>query len=587
MNHRDDTEINAHAAPPSPPLPDAAGEYLAGMLAMSRLSRVTVALKCDDYPAENLLAVARMSGIPGEATLLFDRWEDGEAELAKALREARIAADDPPVPSVRNARPLLAILDRFEKHLRLPAEDLRAQADERTLCELAADPGADVHFLLLVEESAAPLLQRYESRIPGISGASLRLPPANAVGTARAKAPERKRSFGSLLERLNDHAATTSPAASTEHAIEARAAQQAEMPPLRQDGEAAGAGNFWKDEPDQRHQAAERHVPEQEHEDAPLADERHGEIAAQPAFEAEPVATIAEAGVVHDAGNTSAAVEARPIGAEERPEPLPAGMPREVEPPSGRAEAILPALAPEAVPPAARPKRPLRAAYFALAGIAAAAIGWILWTRQPHDADARPQQAATEQARSETGAQAPATGAAVAASTATPKHKESAPQVVASVPARSSAPAPASGAAQPVPPSAPAVAAVAAVPAALPAATANPGKTSLYIVVGNSRDRERMLPIAQALGRQGIHIVAVSQAEGGPKVSDLRYFYPAEREDALRLQQALQEAGVAVRKVNLVPGYEDRATHRQFELWLAGDGVLKAPENATGFARNR
>jgi hypothetical protein len=92
-------------------------------------------------------------------------------------------------------------------------------------------------------------------------------------------------------------------------------------------------------------------------------------------------------------------------------------------------------------------------------------------------------------------------------------------------------------------------------------------------------------PIAQNLSRQGIRIVAVSQGDGGPSVSDLRYFYPDERDDALKVQQALQQAGIAVRKVNLVPGYQDRATHRQFELWLANDGALDA--EAPGLARSR
>lgn len=568
---------SAPGAPAAPSTHDPAGEYLAGILAMSRLSRVTVACKSAPYPGAKLLAIAKLTGIPGETALVFDEWQHAAGpDLATTLAAAG-----------GDAGPLLAILDDFDAHLRLPADDPRALADGRALCALAADPRADVHFLLLLAESAAPLLQRYAAQIPGIAEASLRLPPPLAASDAGAKAPERKRSFGSLLERLNERSAEVPATASAHHEIEDRAAQASVAPLMREGVDEHGAGNFWHDEPDDAPVAADAgHAAMPREQEAPAVPEAQAaapleETAAPPMEEQETPPSVVAAPVAAEMPREQPAER---IGLPEEATPI--RLPETVALAAPAVAALQTAPRPSApvaaLPP--RPKRGMRAGYVAVAGIAAVAIGWMLMTRLPRNFPQGTQQVqatppapqATQKAAAQPPAAMAAAGSAAAAAAAAPDKpaKEAAPPAAPSV---ATAKAPAAPA--------PAAVAVAAAPAEPAPAALPAGRTALYIVVGNNRDRERVRPIAQTLSRQGIRIVAVSQGDGGPSISDLRYFYPDERDDALKVQQALQQAGIAVRKVNLVPGYEDRATHRQFELWLANDGALDA--GAPGLAPGR
>ncbi|MBK4736641.1 hypothetical protein [Noviherbaspirillum pedocola] len=589
MTQRDDSENPAQA---ELALQNASGEYLAGILALARLSRVTVVCKSAPYPGEQLLAVARLSAVPGETALLFDDWEGSLGpDLAAALHAAQRPAGDANSPPSRSSCPLLVILDRFERHLGLPADDARAQADGRTLCQLAADARADIHFLLLVDESAAPLLQRYATQIPGIAEASLRLPPPAASLEQPAPTPAgaspRKRSFGSLLERLNERAAEAPAAASAEQEIEARTAQQADMPHMRQAAEEYGAGNFWHDEsttePPAQHTAA-------------ALDAAHGE--ALPALHPETAGaatetTPAEPALAHAELPTMAAVaeydappelpqDAMPADAVHADNTVlsPALVPQVEQTPAYEpATKAMPVPSAHTAPPATlQRKRTMRTGYLAIAGIAAVAVAAILLNRAPQGGATGAQPA--QQAESP-----PLAQVATTAGHATP----------ATVAATTPAVAPAAPAAPTKAAAIPAAASASAQPAGTTAASAadpaKPARTALYIVASNSGDRDRVRPIAQQLARQGVEIIAVSQADRGPSVSDLRYFFPAERDDALKMQQALREAGITVRRVNLVPGYEDRATHHRFELWLANDGAIgaqgNAAKNAAELARSR
>jgi hypothetical protein len=536
--------------PVSAALQGPASEYLAGILALSRLSRVTVACRSGAYPAANLLAVAKLTGIPGETALLFDRWQGGAGpDLAQALRAA-VGAGGNAAALPGSDGPVLAILDRFEIHLGLPPDDARARDDGETLCALADDARADIHFLLLVEESAAPLLQRYAARIPGITEASLRLPPHADGFDAEQPAPAsatgaaaRKRSFGALLERLTERSGAAPLAAAG--VVEERAA------PLAQQAAAF--------EPDAQ---------------AALADAGAAPPLPQPEAEPSLDAIVAQAPIQAAAPEHSAApavsFEPMPQAAVAQHAAIdraPDVAPPELEAAAESAElGAAPAPAPAAEPVAAPAPARRRGGRLALAGIALAALALILVSRFP----AKPDRPDTRAAQA---APAPAEPSGAAAPAA----------AQAKVAAAADAPAPAAAAAATTATTAaPASPAAASAPSAQRgAATAASRRTpALYILVNSSRERERLRPIARSLARQGIEVMNIQPIGRGPKVSDLRYFYREEREDALKIQQALQDAGITVRNVNLVQGYESRAPRRQLELWLASDSPA-APAAAT------
>jgi hypothetical protein len=574
MNPATDPEMPGQVLP-SPHA--TADEYLAGILALARLSRLTVACKSADYPGTNLLTVARLTGIPGELALLFDEWQqDAGPDLAAALRACAEGAGGTAAVPGHAERPVLVILDRFEDHLALPANSARAEADGRTLCELANEAGTDIHFLILVAESAQALLQRYAARIPGIAEASLRLPPPVADASAPRSASTRRRSFGSLLERLNDRAvdAPAAHAISTEKAIEERATADALAPRAQESFAGSGAVNAWLDDEAADHSATAKApaTPQQDSDDITI-----------------PVGYAAT-----QMGAEQTTAEQRLLTSSECDEPaLPLNATASVaesapsEPAAVTASTSIPLL-PEArmaeiaevAPPPERGKGGMRVGYLAIAGIAALAIAWIGFSRMPHDVDpakpkAQPAVAQANAPKEKSAAPEPAPVATATAAAAVAPPATTVPQVTP-IPAGSK------------PETAAPIAAAPIASSEAGTATAKPSALALYILVSSPQERERLRTVSETLSAQGIRTVAISAISRGPNVSDLRYFRREERDEALKVQQALLDAGIQVRRLALVEGYENRAPRRQFELWLTGNGAVPAPaKNAAGPARNR
>jgi hypothetical protein len=118
-------------------------------------------------------------------------------------------------------------------------------------------------------------------------------------------------------------------------------------------------------------------------------------------------------------------------------------------------------------------------------------------------------------------------------------------------------------------------------PAALPApaqtrapersasATAStPARPLLYIHVRSEAQRARAQRMIEPLARHGIHVSGIKVVSFGPPASDLRYFRSAEREEALRINRALDAVGTPAQRLKYIGGFEDRAPRRQYELWL-------------------
>ena len=516
------------------------GEFLAGVLALSRISRVTVALESGHGAGPALLAAARMTA-HAETCLLFDQWHgDPMADLATALLhdhpDLAAAADGNLAQGLRTLQlrqghSFLVIFDRFDEYLAQSASQPHSAAFDRAFVQMANDADLDVHFLLVLDEAAEPLLGRFQAAIPGIGDGCLRMPAgAMADGQADAPAPEagrasrRDRSFGMLLERLTTIAPVDEAAAGQPRAI--AAAPEAPQADLAQPP---------------HHRAPDQEIPpafgshpvndiRPVSDDAPLHEARRAEP--EP-FIAVPTAYAAPA------------PEAGPEATVTRPAPLPTDAPARGN--------VLPA----------QPRRRARALVVLLAAVLAVGAGFYAYRQQaPLSASSKPAAGAP--------AAEPAAGPTVAAA---PSNASAEPQPPTAAPPLLAAPALA--AAAPAAPAGPAAPAVTAAPgAASPAPTrASP---TVYVHVRSQRERERLQSLVRTLAEQGVRIVDVKVMATGPSVADLRYFRDEDRETALAVQKAMVSAGVEVPKLSRMNGYETSTRPGHFEAWL-GDSNTPEP----------
>ena len=511
------------------------GEFLAGVLAMARISRVTVALENGTDAGPALLEAARLTG-HAETCLLFEDWEQ-EPLPALLSAAARAIPDHVPtaLPSAGDAgqalRQLLhqaqnrrrcsflLILNRLERLLARPTHDPHYQAVEQALVSLAEDRELDLHLLLVMDESAEFLLTRLEHRMPGIGDGCLRIPASSqdlpAPGPATTSGgTNRDRSFGMLLERLTAKA------------------------PFEQAG-----------------QALQRHEPDQAHAGtdgsdagfasaAPTPPAEEDSVAAQP----QPVAFTAadETPDAPDAPDRDkhAALEGRDSQADGQQD-------------SHAAHPSSPLAASAAQPGRRRPWA------LALALLVAAGAGLLVWQGLP----------VTDSGSSAaTGPAAPAAATQTQFGPAPGVKVADAPQPVAPValaPSGSLADAP-----KPSVPDRPAGASApdntASGPASSAAAPATPA--SVYVHVRDAREREQVQAQRRALGTQGIRLMEVKIMSKGPSVADLRYFHDEDREEALAVQKALLAAGVPVARLSRMNGFEGSTRRRHYEAWLPGPG---------------
>ena len=103
------------------------------------------------------------------------------------------------------------------------------------------------------------------------------------------------------------------------------------------------------------------------------------------------------------------------------------------------------------------------------------------------------------------------------------------------------------------------------------AAAQIPGMPSVYIHVLNESAREQARLLAPAHEKKGIALAGIKVVSAGPRSSDLRYFRPSEKDEAMRVQAALLSLGLPARQLKNISGFETSAVPRQYELWLVSD----------------
>ena len=125
-----------------------------------------------------------------EVAVFFDTWD--QAPLDGLLDRMREALSFPIFDGTQRRRSLastlgsfhrqrggksLIVLDRFEEFLVMPENSAGARQFGDALVDAMNRPGLPVHFLIALNEEAAPLLERFRGRIAGLDDHCMRLPP--------------------------------------------------------------------------------------------------------------------------------------------------------------------------------------------------------------------------------------------------------------------------------------------------------------------------------------------------------------------------------------------------------------------------
>jgi len=554
------------------------GEFLAGVLAMARISRVTVALESGADAGSSLLEAARLTG-HAETCLLFEDWED-QPLAALLARAAQATGDDAPASlpvggnqaqalqqllhqaQARQRRSFLLILNRMERLLARPTHDPLYQAFEQALVSLADDRELDLHLLLVMDESAEFLLTRLEHRMPGIGDGCLRIPPpghpAPGAGAGRMHRHEppapgaaaatggasRDRSFGMLLERLTAKV----PLEQAENGEQALHRHRPIQPPTDLHGnDDTGVG------------AAQAVTPQPAADDA-IADPPAPAPAPAPTSYAAPAAVADSPEAPHPDPQQE---PERHAGRQETREQHSHAAPIASAPAPSPAAAMAAPVTQPAAPARRRRTWPL-----VLGLLLAAGAGVLAWQglSVSDSGSAGPAQAAAPAGASQPKS-APAADDKVAAASPPAAATPTAPASTG-VPPQAAKP---SDLDKPAGTAAPDKASSAAAPAAATAATAATPATPavVYVHVRDVRERDQVQAQRRALGAQGIRLMEVKVTSKGPSVADLRYFHDEDRDEALVVQKALLAAGVPVARLSRMNGFESSTRRRQYEAWLA------------------
>jgi hypothetical protein len=176
---------------------DAALSSLVGLARLSRLTLLYHGPVGSDGGREQAAALARAGS--GDIAVLFDAGSDMPLpDLLSAIEEAVLEARPQAPLAPPMAGPVEALLAWQQ------ALDLRfllvfyrfdvalAQPDagfETELLRLVRDPALDLSLLLLMDEAAAPLLERLRAELPALGEDYLRLPEPAAPAALRGSAP--------------------------------------------------------------------------------------------------------------------------------------------------------------------------------------------------------------------------------------------------------------------------------------------------------------------------------------------------------------------------------------------------------------
>ncbi|MGZ5124560.1 MAG: hypothetical protein ACXWC1_17330, partial [Burkholderiales bacterium] len=488
----------------------------------------------------------------------------------------------------------IVILDRFEQYLSASGDSPATHEFEEQLVAAVNDRALRTHFLLSLDEDAAPLLARLRERIPGLGDARVRLPrvsragsPGSSMRAARLPADESSR----LDER------TVSPApiffgSPRRSAASGPLDAPTEIHPDSKTPSAIGASESLRPDDPASPLSGSRAEGQQPTHSETLAERLESMRAEYNVRSAVEIASRASAPRVSTAeqkdrpglvdASTPSTEMASPFPNDDevtaqRPDPAPVEVRTEEKhrPSQGRAGAagykrfpvsrgawLVIALgilvvsywvimrpqyggrAPDTSPAVAdfvTPPPPANATAAGDAGDSSAFSG-----------DGKPLRSEQDYFASDDWLGQKGTGSAPAHMAAAPSQQ--APGVTS--------PAPRSNPRAQLPP-------MNRSPAASTAAPAHGSSGSLlYIHVRNEAQRARAERMIQPLAKRGIRVTGIKLVRFGPSVPDLRYFRSAERDEAVKVALALRDMGIPAQRLHQVSGFERRATPRQFELWL-------------------
>ncbi len=97
------------------------------------------------------------------------------------------------------------------------------------------------------------------------------------------------------------------------------------------------------------------------------------------------------------------------------------------------------------------------------------------------------------------------------------------------------------------------------------------GMPAIYIHVVDKSAGEKARLLVPELEKKGIALAGIKIVRDGPRFSDLRYFRPSEKEEAMQVQATLLSLGLPARRLKRISGFETSAVPRQYELWLSAD----------------
>jgi hypothetical protein len=578
---------------------------LGTILGLARLSRITMAYAPNETAGAAVYSVAKALA-EEELLVLVNSWNPDPLEAFRhAVLDSDIpgSTDVPPALPVngehalvdlmrsRQARfrmPFTIIFDRFGQHLASDKSDGSVQAFDEAFIQIANDASLDAHFLIIVDEQSAPVMQeRFGGRIEGLDDCYVRLPaedldaalplrpsdasPPNAasVESPTGQSTEHHPSPDAPISMPGTLAGAPVPAAEDAYASLPPARQAAEQPDSastaqprdRSFGELIGRLKDVAVEKDQESGTHDLHGEE-------LRPERHVDA--------------------NEAVQTRNDDPFSGFGSDELPAPIP-GRSRlpihddatgsahagTVPPPAqaGTPRSSANSAAPEK--PEASPAQPLRNRLLKsrMAGLGLGALLLILSiaviqtgktpAREEHAAALRKPQGRVDASPSLSG---PSTSAASEAGAGQSEAGLDSSEAAVALEEPE----------QPAPPAAPSrnaagTQASLSSPSSMPAPSHRQGPPGVYIHVLNEEAREQARLLAPQLLKKGIAVVGIKVVSAGPKASDLRYFHGSEKEEAMRVHSALLSLGLPVQRLKRITGFEGTATPRQYELWLVAD----------------
>jgi hypothetical protein len=92
---------------------------------------------------------------------------------------------------------------------------------------------------------------------------------------------------------------------------------------------------------------------------------------------------------------------------------------------------------------------------------------------------------------------------------------------------------------------------------------------ALFVHVRNVEQRAEVERLIGPLSVHGIRITGIKLMDVGPPSTDLRYFYLDDARQTGDVVRALRSVGLPLPRIKHIKGFENRATPRQYELWLS------------------